>query len=65
MLAGIEDILHSQHDDGYQRVRAVVQAARQLQLTRHALVPRLDTRDRAGICHQLANDREDVKWVNE
>jgi hypothetical protein len=63
VLAGVQDILDGQHEDGYQRVLAVVQAARQLQLTRHALVPRLDVRDRGGICHQLANDREDVRWV--
>lgn len=63
ILAGVQDIIDGQHDDGYQRVLAVVQAARQLQLTRNALVPRLDVRDRGGICHQLANDREDVGWV--
>jgi len=63
VLAGIQDILAGSHDDGYQRVLAVVQAARQIQLTRHALVPRLDVRDRGGICHQLANDRDDVRWV--
>lgn len=63
VLAGVQDIIDGQHNDGYQRVLAVVQAARQLQLTRHALVPRLDVRDRGGICHQLANDRGDVRWV--
>lgn len=63
ILAGVQDIIDIQHEDGYQRVLTVVQAARQLQLTRHALVPRLDVRDRGGICHQLANDREDVRWV--
>lgn len=63
VLSGIQDILDGRHQDGYQRVLAVVQAAKQLQLTRHALVSRLDIRDRGGICHQLANDREDVRWV--
>ena len=63
VLAGVQDILDGHHEDGYQRLLAVVQAARQLQLTRHALVHRLDTRDRSGICHQLANDREEVRWV--
>lgn len=63
VLAGVYDILDGDHDDGFRRVQAVVQAARQLHLTRHALVPRLDVRDRGGICHQLANDREEVRWV--
>ncbi len=65
VLAGVQDILDGQHDDGYRRVLAVVQAARQLQLTRHALVRRLDVRDRGGICHQLSNDRDDVRWVTD
>lgn len=63
LLAGVQDIIDGHHTNGYQRVLAVVQAARQLQLTRHALVPKLDVRDRGGICHQLANDRDDVTWV--
>ena len=63
VLSGVQDILHGQHPDGYRRVLAVVHAARQLQLTRHALVPRLHVRDRGGICHQLANDRAEVGWV--
>lgn len=60
---GIHDVIIDDHDDGYRRVVAVVRAAKNLQLTSHALVPRLHVRDRGGICHQLANERENVKWV--
>lgn len=60
---GIRDVIRDKYDDGYRRVVAVIRAARNLQLTSHALVQRLHTRDRGGICHQLANERDDVKWV--
>ena len=62
---GIRDVIRDDHEDGYRRVTAVVKAAKSLQLTSHALVPRLHVRDRGGICHQLANERENVKWVKE
>lgn len=60
---GVRDVMRGQHDDGYRRLLAVVVAAKNLPLNAHALVPRLYTRDRGGICHQLANERENVKWV--
>lgn len=60
---GVRDEIRDDHADGYRRVIAVVKAAKNLQLTSHALVPRLKVKDRGGICHQLANDRDDVKWV--
>jgi hypothetical protein len=40
----------------------VVKTARSLQLTTNPLTKRIHTRDRGGICHQLANDRK-VRWV--
>ncbi len=61
--AGIRDEIRGDHDDGYKRVLAVARVARNLQLTSHALVSRLTVRDRGGICHQLANDRDEVRWV--
>ncbi|MFO0857895.1 MAG: ABC-three component system protein [Phycisphaerales bacterium] len=61
--SGVRDVLRGEHPDGYRRLVAVVGTARTLQLTAHPLVPRMHTRDRGGVCHQLANDRDDVKWV--
>lgn len=63
ILCGVRDELRGDYQDGYRRVVAVVKTARSLQLTSHPLVPRMHTRDRGGVCHQLANDRDDVKWV--
>lgn len=63
ILSGIRDALRGDHQSGYRRLVMVVETARALQLTSHPLVPRMHIRDRGGVCHQLANDRDDVKWV--
>lgn len=60
--SGIMDEHRDAHSDGYRRVLAVVRAARQLNITYHALATELRVRDRGGICHQLANDGK-LKWV--
>lgn len=60
--SGIKDELRGDHADGYRRVVAVVKTARALQLTSNPLTTRIHTRDRGGICHQLANDGK-VRWV--
>ena len=59
---GIRDDLRACYGSGYARVLAVVKTARSLQLAGLALNTRISTRDRGGICHQLANDQK-VKWV--
>lgn len=60
--SGIKDDERGDHADGYRRVLAVVKTARLLQLTSNPLTTRIHTRDKGGICHQLANDRK-VRWV--
>jgi hypothetical protein len=60
--AGIKDDVRGDHADGYRRVIAVVKTARLLPLAGNSLHGRIHTRDRGGICHQLAND-EKVRWV--
>lgn len=61
---GVRDDVRTPHRDGYARVLAVVKTARALQLTSHPLVSKLSVRDRAGICHQLANE-DKVAWVRK
>jgi len=60
--SGIKDEERGCHADGYCRVLAVVKTGRALQLTSNPLTTRIHTRDRGGICHQLANDGK-VRWV--
>ena len=59
---GVVDVALAPHADGYERVLKTIAAARALQITAHALVSRLYTRDRSGICHQLAND-DRLRWM--
>ena len=60
---GIKDELRGEHADGYRCVMAVTKTARLLSISGHPLTDRLSVRDRAGICHQLANDKK-VKWTS-
>jgi hypothetical protein len=55
----VDDAVHA---NGYDRVRAVVRHAQLLQIDSHPLKSRMSSSDRAGICHQLANNGR-VKWV--
>ena len=59
---GVVDVAQAPHADGYERVLKTTAAARVLQITAHALVCRIYTRDRGGICHQLANE-DRLRWV--
>lgn len=61
----IKDDIRDDHPSGYKRLLAVVKTARFVQLTAHALVSKLTLRDRGGICHQLANDKTEVRWVKK
>jgi hypothetical protein len=53
---GVIDICESDHPDGFERVKRITQAARELQLTANALLAATKPKDRDGICHQLANE---------
>ncbi|RYG99673.1 MAG: hypothetical protein EON58_03105 [Alphaproteobacteria bacterium] len=59
---GVLDTAEDAYPHGFQRVIATIQFARQLQLTSHPLIHRMQSSDRAGICHQLANE-DRLTWV--
>ncbi|MCL6661999.1 MULTISPECIES: ABC-three component system protein [Paenibacillus] len=61
---GIIDILESEHEDGFERVKKVCLAARNLNVPSYPLYNSLKGNDLAGICHHLANEDEIKKWVN-
>jgi hypothetical protein len=62
---GVQDVYDDQsHKSGYQRVVQTVREARKIALTGNALVGVMHTNDRAGICHQLAND-DKMTWVHD
>ncbi|MEI7825441.1 MAG: ABC-three component system protein [Chlorobiaceae bacterium] len=60
---GIENIILNEHSSGYERVKSAVQEAYKIQIDSHPLRDRLDLMDRAGICHQLANNNR-LSWAN-
>jgi hypothetical protein len=59
--AGIIDVVQATHPDAYERVLNAVKQAKSLPMMANALVSRVSTMDKGGMCHQLANN-EKVKW---
>jgi hypothetical protein len=61
---GIQDVYDDPtHTSGYQRVLKTVHEARILPITGNPLLGVMHNNDRAGICHQLAND-DKMTWVH-
>jgi hypothetical protein len=65
VLDGVQEVYDDKtHASGYQRVLKTVQQARLLPITGNPLIGVMHTNDRAGICHQLANDGH-MTWVRD
>jgi hypothetical protein len=62
VFSGVIDTSDDDYDDGYARVKAVIKAAQDMQLTANPIAPIAETQDRHGICHQLANE-DRLKWT--
>lgn len=63
---GIFDYLEMAYSDGYERLLSVMSHVAQIDL-KHSLLSKYDLihpQDRQGICHQLANERDDFAWTN-
>ena len=58
----IDTVEDTGHADGLQRVKAATGVAQQLDPTNNALRQVLGVKDKAGICHQLA-DGDRIKWI--
>lgn len=59
---GVQEIYNAEYSSGFQRVVKTVQKARDIAITGNPLIGVMRTNDRAGICHQLAND-DRLTWV--
>jgi len=59
---GVIDICDSNHQDGFERMRATVAEAARLSTTSNPLASVIRVPDRQGICHQLANE-DKLTWV--
>jgi hypothetical protein len=62
ILAGVINTVRAQHDDGYARVIATTDRAQLINPATNALVTRLRTPDKSGVCHHLVNEAR-VSWV--
>lgn len=60
---GVVEIVESDHENGFERMKATVMQAAKVATTSNALASVIKTQDRQGICHQLAND-DRVIWVS-
>jgi hypothetical protein len=58
---GVVDICDEECRSGFVRLGKTLQAARNLHITKYPLRDFLDTDDKAGICHHLAND-DRLSW---
>lgn len=61
VYSGIIDVIQAKHPDAMERVLASVKQAKALALASNALVTRVSTADKGGMCHQLANNSR-VTW---
>ncbi|MFJ9080347.1 ABC-three component system protein [Streptomyces sp. NPDC102278] len=64
VYSGVAEVEEDDFDTGYTRLKAVLAAARDMQLGTNVLLQVVDPDDRKGICHQLAND-DRLHWVQE
>ncbi len=60
---GIKNSIRKSYPNGYERVLDVIDRAQTLPLDNHSVSSKLSMLDRGGICHQLANDKESIRWV--
>lgn len=58
---GVVDTADGDHPDGFERVKAVTQAAQDVPLDAHPLGASALVKDKRGICHQLVNE-DRLKW---
>jgi hypothetical protein len=62
ILDGVIDISENTHRDGLARMNEVISQSTHIALTSNPLVTVIHTKDRQGICHQLANEGK-LTWV--
>ncbi|MFE4492468.1 ABC-three component system protein [Streptomyces niveus] len=65
--SGVKEVEEDDFETGWERLKAVLAAARDMQLARNQLFDTVEPEDRHGICHQLANDDDEdqLTWVRK
>jgi hypothetical protein len=62
---GIIDVIEKDHSNGKNRLSNVMIQASQLSIQDNVLIANsyVSVCDKQGLCHHLANEKSDVKWV--
>jgi hypothetical protein len=58
---GVIEVHDADHTHGYDRLQAVLSRSQTISLTSNALISVWQSRDKKGICHQLANE-DRLRW---
>ena len=59
---GVINAIEEDAENGFLRLKKVLDRATDLEITNNPLMSSVKVNDRKGICHHLANERDDVKW---
>jgi hypothetical protein len=63
---GIIDEINEDAKNGYERLKRVIKRATDFNISLGENPDvKLRTQDKRGICHHLANEREDIKWTEK
>ncbi|MCB4791972.1 MAG: restriction endonuclease [Elusimicrobia bacterium] len=62
IYSGIINTIEEDAENGFVRLKKVLDRADALQITNNPLMSEVKLDDRKGICHHLANERDDIKW---
>lgn len=64
MYDGVVDIAESDHQDGLEKLKSVMNESKLVPLDANGLFQAIRVKDRYGICHQLANE-DRLVWVKD
>ena len=62
---GIIEEIEEDAKHGFERLRRVLKRAMELQISKSLLNSAIKIQDRKGICHHLANERDEVIWTKK
>lgn len=58
----IVNVVDSNFSTGWDRLCKAIEVSGSIVIDKHPLKSEMDQQDRNGICHQLANEKDDIKW---
>jgi len=59
----IVDEIESDADNGFERLKRILKLAAELNILNNELSSEIGVKDKKGICHHLANEKKEIKWI--